>query len=278
MANRKTMNEQQIGSLCDVVAHTSNGLTKSEITHLLRQCNIEVAEDGSGNGSFGLSKRKWLYNCFANHVNTKQSYEAIFSFIEKALSPVAYTAENKRTQYAYLFEEVNKVLLMLGLEVTKSGNIQETHKSTTLDEVDRRVNELQAKLYHRAIHEEVRRYCVKDYLRKDYYDAVFEASKSLAQRVRELSGLTSDGSQLYQTAFAKSNPYIVLNTLQTESEINEFNGLKELLEAVTHLVRNPAAHTPKIDWKTDEAKTLDILTVISFAHKYLDICYKMPGR
>jgi hypothetical protein len=39
---------------------------------------------------------------------------------------------------------------------------------------------------------------------------------------------------------------------------------------------NPAAHTPKINWKIDEIKALDILTLISFAHKYLDECHKVP--
>ena len=50
------------------------------------------------------------------------------------------------------------------------------------------------------------------------------------------------------------------------------------MEAIFHLVRNPAAHTPKINWKVDEAKALDVLTLISFAHKYLDECHKMPGK
>lgn len=70
---------------------------------------------------------------------------------------------------------------------------------------------------------------------------------------------------------------IFFNTLQTESENSEFKGLKELLEAIYHLIRNPAAHTPKINWKVDEEKAMDILTMISFAHKYLDVCCKMPG-
>ena len=66
--------------------------------------------------------------------------------------------------------------------------------------------------------------------------------------------------------------------MQTDSEKSEFTGVKELLESIFHLVRNPAAHTPKINWKVDEAKTLDILTLISFAHKYLDECHKIPGK
>lgn len=66
--------------------------------------------------------------------------------------------------------------------------------------------------------------------------------------------------------------------MQTESEKSEFIGLKELMEAIFHLIRNPVAHTPKINWKIEEAKALDVLTLISFAHKYLDECNKMPGK
>lgn len=120
------------------------------------------------------------------------------------------------------------------------------------------------------------KYCIADYLRKDYYDAVFEASKGLAERVRSITGLTTDGGTLFQTAFSKNDPYIFFNSMRTDSEKSEFTGLKELLEAIFHLFRNPAAHTPKINWKTDETKALDALTLISFAHKYLDECYPVP--
>ena len=173
-------------------------------------------------------------------------------------------------------EGINKALLLVGLAVTKEGRLIEVVQAKTLDEVDRRVNNLRRQLYNRAIHHEVEKYCIQDYLRKDYYDAVFEAAKGLAERVREITGLTTDGSALFQKAFAKNDPYIFFNSLKTESEISEFTGLKELLESIFHLVRNPAAHTPKINWKIDETKALDILTLISFAHKYLDECHKVP--
>lgn len=126
---------------------------------------------------------------------------------------------------------------------------------------------------NRAIHSEVQKYCIKD-----YYYAVFKAAKGLAQRVRDITGLTIDGGTLFQTAFSKNDPYLFFNSMKTDIEISEFIGLKELIEAIFHLVRNPAAHTPKINWKVDEDKALDILNVISFAHKYLDECHKMPGK
>jgi uncharacterized protein (TIGR02391 family) len=274
------LNEQQLKAVCDALADTSRGLTKTELGRLLEQCGIELVDDGrSSNGfvyTFGLNKRDWLYNCFAKSINKNQSFLSIYSFIERALNPVRYTSESNRENYDYIFEETNKALLLAGLEVTKEGRIIQVTRAKTLDEVDRRVNNLKRQLYNRAIHPEVQKYCIRDYLRRDYYDTVFEAAKGLAERVRGITGLTTDGSALFQTAFSKKNPYIFFNALRTESEISEFTGLKELLESIFHLVRNPAAHTPKINWKTDETKALDILTVISFAHKYLDECHKVP--
>jgi uncharacterized protein (TIGR02391 family) len=274
------LNEQQLKAICDVLADTNRGLTKTELTRLLEQCQIPVMDDGkSSNGlayTVGLNKRDWLYKCFANEINSHKSFERVFIFIEKALNPVSYTSEESRQKYHFLFEETNKVLLLIGLNISNEGKLTEVAQAKTLEEVDRRVNNLRRQLYNRAIHHEVKKYCIRDYLRKDYYDAVFEAAKGLAERVREITGLTTDGSALFQKAFAKNDPYIFLNSLKTESEINEFLGLKELLESIFHLVRNPAAHTPKINWKIDEIKALDILTLISFAHKYLDECHKVP--
>jgi uncharacterized protein (TIGR02391 family) len=280
------LSEQQLKSICAVLANTDSkhGLTKTELSRTLQQCLIIAVDDGCrniGNGvayQIGLNKRDWLYNCFVNEINTKQTYTRIYTFIESTLNPISYTSVEKRDKYQWLYEEINKVLLLVGLQVQKDGKISSAPKASTLDEVDRRVNSLHKKLYDRSIHPEVSKYCIKDYLRKDYFDAVFEASKGLAERVRQITGLTKDGGELFQTAFSTKDPYIFFNTLKTESELSEFKGLKELLEAIFHLVRNPEAHTPKVNWKVDETKALDILTLISFAHKYLDECHRIPGK
>lgn len=269
-------------AVCDVLGETNRGYSKKELTRLLQQSGIELVSDGRKSNGYtyqlGLNKRDWLYNCLANEVNRNHSLMRIYIFIEKALNPVAFTSEENRAKYEYLFEGTNKALLLAGMQVTKEGKLVEVVQAKTLDEVDRRVNSLKRELYNRSIHSEVQKYCIEDYLRKDYYDAVFEAAKGLAERIRQITGLTTDGGTLFQTAFSKNDPYIFFNGLQTDSEKSEFTGLKELLEAIFHLVRNPAAHTPKVNWKVDEAKALDVLTLISFAHKYLDQCHKMPGK
>lgn len=279
---KKILDEQQLKAVCDVLAETNSGYTKTQLTRLLQQSGIEAVSDGGSSTAygytFGLNKRDWLYNCLATEINKNHSLSKVYLFLEKALNPVAFTDEKNRDKYNYLLEGTNKALLLAGLEITKEGKLIEVVQAKTLDEVDRRVNSLQRQLYIRAIHSEVQKYCIKDYLQRDYYDAVFEAAKGLAERVRTISGLTTDGGTLFQTAFSKNDPYLFFNGMQTDSEKSEFTGLKELMEAIFHLVRNPAAHTPKINWKVDEAKALDVLTLISFAHKYLDECHKMPGK
>jgi len=278
----KMLDQQQLKAVCDVLAHTSEGFSKSELSGLLQQSQITLVDDGkSSNGytyTLGLNKRDWLYNCLANEINTNKSLQRVFDFIAKALNPVAFTVQSNREKYLHLLEETNKVLLLAGLSVSKEGKVVDVEQATTLDEVDRRMNHLKRELYNRAIHNEVQKYCIKDYLRKDYYDAVFEAAKGLADRVRQITGLSSDGGELFQKAFAKGDPYLFFNSMQTDSEKSEFTGVKELLEAIFHLVRNPAAHTPKINWMIEETKALDILTLISFAHKYLDECHRMPNK
>lgn len=279
-----SMNEQQIKALCDVIGETNRGLTKTEITQILRECNIPVLDDGNRtieNGlayQIGQNKKDWLYKCLALERNRTKSVSHILSFVEHALDPVKYTLQEKRDKYSWLLEETNKVLFLVGLSVEKDGRLRETTQAKTLDEVDRRVSSLNKRLYDRAIHIEVKKYCIKDYLRKDYYDAVFEAAKGLAERVRQITGLNTDGGTLFQTAFSSKDPFLFFNAMKTQSEISEFTGLKELLESIYHLVRNPAAHTPKVNWILDETKALDILTVISFAHKYLDECHRIPGK
>ena len=244
------LDQQQLKSLCGIVAHTSEGLTKSELTTLLGQCRICSVDDGSSRNqlgyTIGLNKRDWLYNCLVAEINKSQSFSKVFSFLQAVLNPAAYTSADSRQKYRYLFEETNKVLLFAGLSIDQSGRLVAVSQAETLSEVDQRVNHLKKALYDRAIHSEVQKYCVEDYLRADYYDAVFEASKGLAERVRQISGLTTDGGTLFQTVFSKNDPYIFFNAMKTDSERSEFTGLKELLEAIFHLVRNPAAHTPKV--------------------------------
>lgn len=177
------LSEQQLKPICNILADTSRGLTKGEIKNTLHNCGIDEVDDGSrtiNGGMFyqiGLNKRDWLYNCFVADINKHHSCSNVFKFIESALSPISYTLEEKCGKYSWMLEEINKVLILLGMEVGNDGKLKSTIKADTLDEVDRRVNKLKRKLYERAIHADVTKYCVKDYLQKDYFDAVLRQQK-----------------------------------------------------------------------------------------------------
>lgn len=268
------MNEDNLKAICNCLAPK---FTHKQIDEMLDECSIPNLAKRTIQTSMGYiagSNKidKLFYSLKA------VSDTMVYKFIEKAVNPVTHTDQTQRENYNNTVESLNKILLFDGKEINSSGKIIITTQASTLDEVDRRVNSLERKLYDRKIHSEVTKYCSKELLKKDYFDAVFESAKGLAERVRNITGLKTDGSALFQTAFSKNDPYIFFNSLSSESELNEHNGLKELLEAIFHLVRNPQAHTPKINWPIEEDKALDILTLISFAHKYLDVCNKMPGK
>lgn len=270
----------QVNRIAEILADTQRGLTNAEIDKILRFSGLrnvkKKCQVAGVNWEISETKRVRLFNCFMEEINKTGDGIGVMKFIELALNPVSYTTEDKREKYKWMFEEINKVLLLVGMKLGSDGKLSKHKKVTSLDEVDERVNSLRKKMLDRRIHAEVEKYCQRDLMRKDYYDVVFEASKGLVDRVRKLSGLHKDGGDLFQEAFAITNPLIVFNKLESKSEKSEYKGLRELLESIFHLVRNPVAHTPKIHWTIEEDKVLDVLTLISFAHKYLDECVAVP--
>lgn len=277
----KILDNSAMSALAKILGETRNGFTQKELSEIIDSAGIAKVDDGSYRNGYvykiGLNKRDWLLACFNEEHRIRHDDTGILKFLQIAFSPIRFTSDNRRELYHSLLDETNKILLLIGMKITIEGKLVSTEAAKTLDEVDSRVNRLRAEMRNRFIHPQIVKFCQKDILRKDYFDIVSESAKSLAERVREISGSKLDGGQLFQEVFSTKKPMIFFNTLQTESENSEFKGLKELLEAIYHLIRNPAAHTPKINWKVDEEKAMDILTMISFAHKYLDVCCKMPG-
>ena len=152
--------------------------------------------------------------------------------------------------------------------------VQEERRTVakTIDDAQKRVQSILPKLRQRGVHGRVLQYCTEELLKENYFHAVFEATKSLAEQIRQLTNLKEDGTALYDKAFSTSNPYLVLNTLQTESEKSQQKGFCSMLKGINSMVRNVTAHTPKIKWIIEEDEAIDILTTISFLHKNLDNC------
>lgn len=184
---------------------------------------------------------------------------------EDRLETVRSSINAAETEYAKY-----RVLMLKGIEIRDDGNFYKITKAESLSEVERRTRELKNKLSCYGAHQRVLICCREELLVDDYFHAVQEAVKGICDRVREMSGLLTDGNELIQTAFSVKNPYIVLNSLRTTSEQNQQNGLKEIILGLIHMVRNVTAHELRIRWDINENDAIDILQQVSFVHKYMD--------
>ena len=172
-----------------------------------------------------------------------------------------------------LFEErrgeLNAVLAFSGLEYGADGQFRSVTAATTIGEAERRTRTLNARLHGRRIHAEVIRYCRTELMQENYFHAVFEATKGLAQRIRSRANVDGDGAALVDRVFGGEKPVLALNSLQTESDRSEHRGFAALLKGCFAGIRNPLAHDPKILWDGED-DAADYLTMISLMHRKLD--------
>jgi len=92
-----------------------------------------------------------------------------------------------------------------------------------------RARALKAKLEDRKAHSEIYKYCKAELLEENYFHAVFEAIKGVFNRIRELSGLSSDGAELINKVFSIKAPILAINALSTETEQSEQKGFSNIL-------------------------------------------------
>jgi uncharacterized protein (TIGR02391 family) len=72
--------------------------------------------------------------------------------------------------------------------------------------------------------------------------AIFEAMKAINMRVREMTGLELDGSDLMAKAFSDKKPSILLANVATETGRNIQAGFRFLFMAAVRGIRNTDAH------------------------------------
>ena len=252
---------QHLEAACRVLADTEHGLSGSQIERLLRE--IEIADT-----SPGMTKWKRLFNALAGAQNQHRVGNHLIMFINRAMNPVNYARDP--ATFVWRRDELNVVLAFSGFYVREDGKVGHADKATTLDAARARAGRLKAALESRVVHAEVLNYCRAELLDENYYHAVFEATKGVAQRIRQLSGLYGDGADLVNKAFTGQQPVLALGPLTTESEKSEQKGFANLLIGLFGAVRNPLAHAPKTNWPMSEQDALDILTLVSLIHRKLD--------
>ncbi len=253
--------EGEIESLAKVLGECGSG---SDITRVLQDRGII---DNSGQST------KWrrLYHTFLDIQKQYKSPNQILDFVIAFLNPARFI--DRRDEFEMHRNNLNSILYFKGLEFGKDGKFRKVDPVATIDEAEKRVNTIRTKFQGRPIHSEVQKYCQKELMQDNYFHAVFEASKGLAQRVRELSGIDGDGAMLIDKVFSVERPILALNTLRTETEKSEHKGFAALLKGCFAAIRNPLAHEPKILWQGED-DAADYLTLISLLHRKLDNCVK----
>lgn len=265
---RKCLPVNVLEMISNIFGDTDNGLTGSEIHRFLLQANIE---DMSEKGVM-LAKRKILFNSLANEQNKNKCSNQILNFIALVLAPSRFV--DNQEEFERLRNAINQQLAFVGYELKEDGQYREIEKASTISDVQIKVDDLKKELENRKAHCEIFKYCTTELLQNNYFHAVLEANKGLFQRIRDLSGITTDGITLIEQVFS-NNPILIINNYQTLSEKNEHNGFCNLLKGLCSMFRNPTAYEPKIDWDIKEQDALEILGIISYCHRRLDNAQKI---
>ncbi|MGD9127518.1 MAG: TIGR02391 family protein [Planctomycetia bacterium] len=259
---------QHLEAIAKILGDTNKGLTHSQIVYILQDISVpDVSPD--------MNKWKRIYNAFVEFQNEYQIGNHVITFITRTMNPASYL--DCREKFQERKENLNGVLALCGMEVRDDGKVYPTKRVNTLDEAIDRANQLKAVLKQRKVHEDVLLHCKAEFLQKNYFHAVVEAIKSITTKIRSLSGLSCDGTQLVEEAFSlgKNNqPLLAISTLDTDTLRGEQRGFVSLLNGLYGTIRNPLAHNAKIEWDMNEQDAIDILTMISFFHRKLDKAYR----
>jgi hypothetical protein len=178
MAQFPTFEETIVHAICNVLGDTTDGLSGSEIGQLLRDCGIEDPLPD-------YTKRDRLFEALNQRQRRDGNGNQVVAFIYKAMNPVRYVRnpgffEDRRLQ-------LNRALAFVGFTLGPDGKLRETTTAHTLTEAQERAGKLYRELLSRQAHPDILRFCRAELLQDNYFHAVFEATKSVADKIREKS-------------------------------------------------------------------------------------------
>lgn len=219
-------------------------------------------------GAEGGTKWKRLFNAVVTAQNRQQDGRPLLRLVAEVMEPVRFDSPEEFEGHRVA---VSERLLLSGYRVRQDGKLGRVAAASTLSEAQLRADELRGELSRRDVHPDVLHFCRAELLQQNYFHAVLEASKSVADKLRELSGERGDGATLVdKTCSVASGPIIAFNDLETEWERSEQTGLATLMKGLFGTFRNPTAHAPRVRWATSRTDALDVLTLASMLHRRLD--------
>lgn len=263
MATFPLLSETSLDVICRSLADAAS---HKELSVILSQCGIE--ERG------GTPKWERMLIALTNRQKQDRCGNNVFQFLFTILHPSRFQGRHD------VFEDhranVNYQLSFCGLSIDETGQAKKVTSAKTISEATQRANELRAELTHRSVHVDVLRFCKAELLQDNYFHCVLEATKSVAQKIRDKAGVEGDGASIVDQVFSVKSPILAINTLRSESEQSEQKGFANLLKGVFGTFRNVLAHAPKINWAVNRNDAMDTLTILSYLHRRLDETIIVP--
>lgn len=245
--------------------------TGTELTRLMSEVPLR-SDPGEGH-----TKWRRIAHAVSNNQVITGNGNALVALVRAALRPERTLVRKSRADIAR--DELNQVLSLVSLKVLADGRVATAKKASTDTEALARSERLYKILEQRGAHAEVLAYCREDLVRKDYYEAVFEAIKGLGSRIRSQTGVDADGYGLIEKTMAGSSPRIIrINDGRTRTERDEQLGIANLAKGLFSAFRNPVAHEPKLYWTMSELDALDVLGTLSMIHRRLDAAISGDGE
>ena len=202
MAKVEKLDLSIVESICKILGDTGKGFTGTEIVKLLNESGIDDIDSTN-------TKWKRLNSALANKQQVDGCANDLLAFIQKSLNSARHY--DKLEWFNDTRYKINQVLSFAGLHLGENGKISTVLKSTTISEAKARASKLKENLVLRKVHSDVLRYCKEELVVDNYFHAVFEATKSVAEKIRNKTGLTSDGATLVDEAFSfKPVPHLAL--------------------------------------------------------------------
>ena len=267
MNNVPPFSDDSIEALAKALGDCGTGY---DIDLILEKCQIE----DNSNESTKWRRLKWVFT----EIQRKNGCaDKILEFMRHYLNPLRLHNRNITDMFLPRRGMINWILSFNDLQFSDDGKFCMKDEARTFNEAVRQEQNLQGKMRQRDFHPEMIKYCKDEIEREEYFHAVFEAAKGLAQRIREKSGVNDkDGVDLVNRVFSEKKPMLALNQLQTPTEQNEQKGFASLLRGCFGLIRNPVSHEPKIHWKGED-DAADYLSLLSLLHRKLDDCILVPS-
>ena len=260
----QSFDEITLRNISTIVAYI---LTHKQIGEELKNANIqEIGE--------GLNKSDRVY--FALFAKQKQDKcgNNVVNLILKIINPKRYSDE---AEFERDRRNINEKLLYEGIEIDKTGQANKVSKARTISEAKERSQKIKERIHGIGIHYEILPYCQEEWLKENYFHAILEITKCVAEKLRHISGYASDGSELVDECFGlgrEKKPMLAFNTLSSESEESEHKGFANFVKGFFGMYRNPKAHDPKILEDTQLTEMTEVLVVATIIYNKLDKTFK----